>query len=63
MLNAADLVILGRSPNSGTFDGDDEPVWNALTAPLIVNYQSRDRFQCAWKVVIERPGPESEVKY
>lgn len=38
-LNAADLIIVGRSPNSGDFDGDDEPVWNALTAPLIVNSQ------------------------
>jgi hypothetical protein len=43
MLNAADLVIVGRSPNSGNFDGDDKPVWNALTAPLIVNSQYKVR--------------------
>lgn len=39
MLNASELIIIGRSPNSGEFDGDDEPVWNALTAPLILNSQ------------------------
>ena len=39
MLNAADLIIVGRSPNSGDFDGDDQAVWNALTAPMIVNSQ------------------------
>jgi hypothetical protein len=39
MLNAAELIIVGRSPSSGDFDGDDEPVWNALTAPLVINSQ------------------------
>ncbi|HDS06613.1 MAG TPA: cadherin-like beta sandwich domain-containing protein, partial [Bacteroides sp.] len=39
MLNAADLIIVGRSPNSGDFDGDDKPAWNNLTAPLIINSQ------------------------
>ena len=39
MLNAADLIIHGRSPNSGTTDSPDKEVWNALTAPMIVNSQ------------------------
>ncbi len=43
MLNAADLVIVGRSPNSGNFDGDDKPVWNDITAPMIVNSQYKVR--------------------
>ena len=39
LLNAADLVIVGRSPNSGDFDSPDKEVWNALTVPLIINSQ------------------------
>ncbi|QDH78957.1 PKD domain-containing protein [Echinicola soli] len=39
MLNAADLVIIGRSGNSGDFDGSDKAAWNALTAPQILNSQ------------------------
>ncbi len=39
MLNAADLIIHGRSPNSGTTDSPDKEVWNAITAPMIVNSQ------------------------
>ena len=37
MINASDLVIIGRSPSSGDFDGADQPAWNAITAPLILN--------------------------
>ncbi len=39
ILNASELIIVGRSNNSGNFDGDDQPVWNGLTAPLIINSQ------------------------
>lgn len=39
MLNMADLIIMGRSPNSGTTDSPDKEVWNALTAPMIINSQ------------------------
>ncbi|WP_200975645.1 PKD domain-containing protein [Echinicola sp. 20G] len=39
MLNAADLVIIGRSGNSGDFDGNDKIAWNAITTPLILNSQ------------------------
>ncbi len=39
MLNAADLVIIGRSPNSGDFDSPDKEVWNDLTVPVILNAQ------------------------
>jgi hypothetical protein len=36
LLNAADLVIVSRSTNSGNYDDGDEPTqWNAVTAPLI----------------------------
>ena len=36
LLNAADLVIVSRSTNSGNYDDDDEPTqWNSITAPLI----------------------------
>ncbi|UCS95847.1 PKD domain-containing protein [Echinicola marina] len=39
MLNAADLIIIGRSGNSSDFDGNDKTAWNSLTAPLILNSQ------------------------
>ncbi|MCX2679824.1 DUF4998 domain-containing protein [Galbibacter sp. EGI 63066] len=39
MLNAVDLVIIGRSGNSGDFDGEEKTGWNALTVPLILNSQ------------------------
>ncbi len=39
MLNAADLVIIGRSGSSGDFDGNDKIAWNAITTPLILNSQ------------------------
>ncbi|WP_186758129.1 PKD domain-containing protein [Echinicola salinicaeni] len=39
MLNAADLIIIGRSGSSSDFDGNDKIAWNALTAPLILNTQ------------------------
>ncbi|MBN1924317.1 MAG: T9SS type A sorting domain-containing protein, partial [Prolixibacteraceae bacterium] len=39
MLNAADLIIVGRSPNSGDFDAPDKEAWNAITAPMIFNSQ------------------------
>ncbi len=35
-LNNADLVIMGRSINSGTTDGADKPVWNSISAPMLV---------------------------
>jgi len=47
-LNAADLVIVGRSPSSGTFDGDDKPVWNGLTTTVLFNSQ--------WVVRSQRTG-------
>jgi len=43
MLNAADLVIIGRSPNSGTFDDPDKPFWQAITAPVLSNNQYGSR--------------------
>ncbi|GAB3648413.1 hypothetical protein GCM10028791_12120 [Echinicola sediminis] len=39
MLNAADLIIIGRSGSSSDFDGNDKTAWNALTTPLILNTQ------------------------
>jgi hypothetical protein len=36
-LNSADLIIIGRSPNSGDFDPPDRSVWNSLTPPLMLN--------------------------
>ncbi|MEX0987881.1 MAG: T9SS type A sorting domain-containing protein [Bacteroidales bacterium] len=39
MLNAADLVIIGRSPNSGDFGSPDKEAWNDLTVPVILNAQ------------------------
>ncbi len=39
MLNAADLVIIGRSPSSSDFQGLDKEAWNNLTVPLILNAQ------------------------
>jgi len=39
MLNAADLVIIGRSGSSSDFDGADKITWNELTVPLILNSQ------------------------
>ncbi|MBN2612721.1 MAG: T9SS type A sorting domain-containing protein [Bacteroidales bacterium] len=42
MLNAADLLIIGRSGGSGNFQSADQrATWNALTAPMILN--------CPWK--------------
>jgi hypothetical protein len=35
-LNSADLIIIGRSGNSGDFDGVDKPFWNRLTPPLML---------------------------
>jgi hypothetical protein len=36
-LNAADLVIVSRSSNSGSYDDGDEPtLWNSVTTPLIL---------------------------
>lgn len=36
LLDAADLVIISRSTNSGNYNSDDEPTqWNSITAPLI----------------------------
>jgi hypothetical protein len=40
ILNASELIIVGRSNNSGNFDGDDKKPWNDLTAPLIINSQT-----------------------
>jgi hypothetical protein len=37
MLNAADLVIIGRKTGSGDVDGNDKTPWNDLTVPLILN--------------------------
>jgi len=38
MLNAADMIIIGRSPQSGNFqDSADAAVWNGFTPPLIIN--------------------------
>ena len=35
-MNAADLVIISRSANSGNYDDGDEPQqWNAITSPMI----------------------------
>jgi hypothetical protein len=40
MLNAADLIIIGRSPHSSNFqDSANRVTWNAITAPLILNGQ------------------------
>ncbi|GGF23218.1 PKD domain-containing protein [Echinicola rosea] len=39
MLNAADLVIIGRSGGSADFAGDNKVVWNSLTVPVILNSQ------------------------
>ena len=37
-MNAADLVIVSRDTNSGSYDDGDEPSqWNGLTVPLIQN--------------------------
>lgn len=37
MLNAAELVIVGRCTNSGNYDDGSEPTqWNAVTAPMIL---------------------------
>jgi hypothetical protein len=43
-LNSADLIIIGRSPNSGDFDPPDRSVWNSLTPPLMLNsgYDARN---------------------
>ena len=42
MLNAADLVIIGRSGPSSSFqDSVDQVVWNAITAPVLLD--------CPWK--------------
>ncbi len=38
-LNEADLVIIGRSPNSGFYRGADAEAWNEITAPVILNAQ------------------------
>jgi len=36
LLDAADLVIMSRSTNSGNYDDGDEPtLWNSVTTPLI----------------------------
>ncbi len=35
-LNAADLVIVARSPLSGNFDASKKPTWNAITSPLVL---------------------------
>ncbi len=36
-LNAADLIIVSRNSNSGSYDDDDEPTqWNSVTTPLIL---------------------------
>ncbi len=42
-LNSADLIIIGRSPGSGTFDDPDKTFWNALTAPILSNNQYGSR--------------------
>lgn len=42
MLNAADLLIIGRSGGSTSFGTAQKSVWNHLTPPLILN--------CPWKV-------------
>ncbi|MBL7184700.1 MAG: hypothetical protein ISS70_00110 [Phycisphaerae bacterium] len=37
-LNAADLVIISRTTNSGDYNGGDEPTqWNSITTPMIVS--------------------------
>jgi len=37
-LNAADLVIVSRGSNSGSYDDGDEPtLWNAVTTPIILS--------------------------
>lgn len=37
-LNAADLVIISRSCNSGNYDDGDEPtLWNSVTTPMILS--------------------------
>jgi hypothetical protein len=37
LLNSADLVIIGRSGNSSDFAGVNKKMWNAITAPLMLN--------------------------
>ncbi len=39
MLNSKDLIIIGRSGNSGDFAGEEKIAWNSLTVPLILNTQ------------------------
>ena len=41
MLNAADLVIIGRSGPSDAFQNENKPVWNGLTVPVMCI--------CPWK--------------
>ncbi|MDA3879868.1 MAG: T9SS type A sorting domain-containing protein [Prolixibacteraceae bacterium] len=39
-LNAADLIIIGRSPSSGDFGEQvDKDAWHAITTPIILNAQ------------------------
>ena len=63
MLNAADLLIIGRSPHSSNFqDSADRVVWNALTAPMILNGQylarsSRLKWFDSGKADHENDGP------
>ena len=37
------MIIIGRSPGSGTFETPDKEFWNAITAPIISNNQYGSR--------------------
>ncbi len=64
MLNAADLIIVGRSPHSSNFqDSANRVTWNGLTAPLILNGQylarsSRLKWFDSGNANHENDGPE-----
>ncbi len=50
-LNAADLVIISRTSNSGDYDDDDEPTqWNSITTPMLVSSTHLMR-NSRWKLV------------
>lgn len=54
-LNAVDLVIVSRKTGSGDYDGDQSPLWNGLTSPILclTSYLARnDSGKWRWL-----PGP------
>ncbi len=36
LLNTADLIIIGRSVNSGHYGGGSATIWNSITTPIII---------------------------